>query len=93
MGIRGDVGNRFRSTARAWRLTAGAACGKRGRTHGMAAALIGAATIASAAPTTAGAQVIGAQTSTAYQEAIAAGYKALALCEGVIAAGRTEAQV
>lgn len=93
MGIRGDVGNRFRSTAQARRLTAGAACGKRGRTHGMVAALIGAATIASAAPTTAGAQVIGAQTSTAYQEAIAAGYKALALCEGVIAAGRTEAQV
>ncbi len=37
--------------------------------------------------------MIGAQPSTAYDQAIAAGYKALALCEGVIAAGRTEAQV
>jgi CubicO group peptidase (beta-lactamase class C family) len=38
-------------------------------------------------------QVIGAQTSTAYEHAVAAGYKAITLCEGVIAAGRAEAQV
>jgi CubicO group peptidase (beta-lactamase class C family) len=44
-------------------------------------------------PSPAVAQVIGAQTSNAYELALAAGYKALALCEGVIAAGRTEAQV
>ena len=45
----------------------------------------------SAAPVSA--QVIAADRSTAYEHAVAAGYKALALCEGVIAAGRTEAQV
>lgn len=39
------------------------------------------------------AQVIAAQPSTAYHQAVAAGYKALALCEGVVAAGRTQAQV
>ncbi len=44
-------------------------------------------------PAQVAAQVIGTQTSTAYNHAVAAGYKALALCEGVIAAGRTEAQV
>ena len=43
--------------------------------------------------TPASAQVIAAERSTAYENAVAAGYKALALCEGVIAAGRTEAQV
>ncbi|OWK32584.1 6-aminohexanoate-dimer hydrolase [Sphingomonas mucosissima] len=41
----------------------------------------------------ASAQVIAAERSTAYENALAAGYKAQALCEGVIAAGRTEAQV
>ena len=39
------------------------------------------------------AQVIAADRSTAYEHAVAAGYKALALCEGVIVAGRTDAQV
>ncbi|MDF2495165.1 MAG: serine hydrolase [Sphingomonas sp.] len=61
-------------------------------THKLLTPLAAAAAFAGA-PFPANAQVIGAQTSTAYQEAIAAGYKALALCEGVIAAGRTEAQV
>ncbi len=37
--------------------------------------------------------MIAQQTSSEYHHAIAAGYKALMLCEGVIAAGRTEAQV
>ena len=41
----------------------------------------------------ASAQVIAAERSTAYETALAAGYKALALCEGVIAGGRSEAQV
>jgi CubicO group peptidase (beta-lactamase class C family) len=41
----------------------------------------------------AAAQQIVPQPSSAYPHAVAAGYKALTLCEGVFAAGRTEAQV
>ena len=47
----------------------------------------------SLAPAPAAAQQIPPQLNTRYQHAIAAGYTALALCEGVFAAGRTEAQV
>ncbi|QNE33315.1 serine hydrolase [Sphingomonas sp. NBWT7] len=43
--------------------------------------------------TPASAQQIAADTSTSYQHALAAGYKALTLCEGIFAAGRTEAQI
>ena len=52
-----------------------------------------AASLAATAAVPANAQVIAQQTSSEYHHAIAAGYKALMLCEGVIAAGRTEAQV